>query len=117
MGKRYREQQRNQKRKESRDRRSLRKSKFGRSFEKMIYQILLSSNKFDEVIYHEPNSKEDQNGKDFSVKINNDIRSFGITISHNSWVNSKLIHPDTPQFYFPVETKPETIVKKVLELF
>jgi len=67
------------------------------------------------------NSKEDHSGKDFRARkeINgvNVDRFFGVTISLRSWPRAKALHPKTPQFCFPIGAKPETMRKRILELF
>ncbi|HTK59847.1 MAG TPA: hypothetical protein VL283_01445, partial [Candidatus Baltobacteraceae bacterium] len=70
---------------------------------------------------HEPRSPEDHDGRDFTVVALVDgkevEKSFGVTISLQSWSRSKTLHPDTPQFCFPLGTKPETIRTRILDLF
>lgn len=70
---------------------------------------------------HEHNSPADMDGRDFSVSI--DVagevvtRHFGVTISVASWGLARTRHPLTPQLCFPIGTKPETITRRILELF
>lgn len=58
--------------------------------------------------------------KDFTVtKIVNgveEVRSFGMTTSLRVWSNRRN-RGGPPQFCFPIGTKPETIIRRVLELF
>ena len=106
-------------------RKSERYAKRGKEFEETV-ATLLSKMAGDEKIsgftHNQANSHEDQQGKDFIVwvkKENDEVttRSFGVTISFRSWNDSRLRHQNVPQFFFPLETKPETIEKKILELF
>lgn len=83
--------------------------------EKMVQEGLLHS-----AIYHEPNSSEDQAGKDFTVEkmVGGElvIRSFAITIRPpKMW--DLLLHTDVLQWYLPINTKDLTIRRKVLGLF
>lgn len=99
-------------------------SKQGRALETEVETILtrlLAEEKITGFTCHEPNSEEDGDGKDFTVcgKIGEEevSRPFGVTISLRRWRDSRVKHPDVPQFCFPLGTKPETIVKKILSLF
>lgn len=70
---------------------------------------------------HEHNSLSDRCGKDFTVrKLVGDHRmerSFGVTISSKSQNRARVLHYDIPQWWLPVGTKPETVERKILELF
>lgn len=112
------------KRFESRDRRRERYGEIGRKFEGEVADLLQKMQ--DEklllgFVQHEPNSTEDQDGRDFTVTAvlggKETFRSFGVTISLQNWNEAKIKHPDVPQFCFPIGTKPETVRKRILELF
>ena len=112
------------KRFESRDRRGERYAAIGRKFEEEVSDLLQKMQ--DEkliagFVRHEPHSREDRQGRDFTVTAladgKEEKRSFGVTISMRSWHDAKIQHPDVPQFCFPIGTKPETIRARVLELF
>lgn len=112
------------KRHESRNRRGERYSGIGRKFEGEVGDLLqkLQDEKLIAgFIRHPPNSPEDSEGRDFTVTAmiggKEARRSFGVTISLKSWQESKILHPDVPQFCFPIGTKPETIRKRILDLF
>ena len=106
-------------------RKAERYSELGKEFENFVANILskiAEKKKIFGFTQNPANSSEDRQGKDFTVwvkKENDEVstRSFGVTISHKSWNDSRLRHPDIPQFFFPLETKPETIEKKILDLF
>jgi len=105
-------------------RKSMRRSIIGRQQEKNVLDILEKAKErgeFIKVEFHTPNGADDRSGKDFTVvKLVGEeklYRSFGITISHRRNGHSKLIHPEVPQFWFPIEIKPETIIKTINELF
>jgi len=97
----------------------------GRDLEKEVEKILSkmeAEGKLSSVVYHSPNSLPDSEGKDFTVGQTNEggeelFRSFGVTVSMRRWGRSKVLHRDVPQLCFPPGTKPETIQKRVLELF
>ena len=108
----------------SRERRGDRYAEIGRRFETEVAGYLQKMQ--DEklilgFVHHAPHSKEDGDGRDFTVtglvERKPAERSFGVTISLASWNRSKVLHPDVPQFCFPIGTKPETIRARVLELF
>lgn len=67
--------------------------------------------------YAPPNSPEDCQGKDFSVFRGEDERSFGISINARKARESALMHQSTPQWYFPIGIKEDTIERKALGLF
>jgi len=112
------------KRYESRGRKAERYGEIGRKFEGEVAELLQKMQ--DEKLIarftaHPPDSPEDQQGRDFTVVVANGgketERSFGVTISLQRWNQSKVLHPDVPQFCFPIGTKPETIRARILELF
>ncbi|MEK7546222.1 MAG: hypothetical protein AAB554_04070 [Patescibacteria group bacterium] len=112
------------KRFESRHRRGERYSDIGRKFEaevEGILQKMQDEKLIVDFVRHAPNSGEDRDGRDFTVTAPAAgapaERSFGVTISLRSWQDSKILHPDVPQFCFPIGTKPETIRARILELF
>ena len=122
--KRPRERQRNPKRVFSRERKGERKAQRGRNFEEVVFKILQQiQNKghFKDVAYHAPNSTEDRAGKDFTVAIIIEGErvecSFGMTTSLHSREFARGRYPEVPQFHWPLNTKPETIQKRVLALF
>ena len=124
MPRRRREPQRNRKRQDARARKSERYSAIGRAFEQEVAAILerlKEEELISDFVAHSPHSEEDHEGRDFTCmrRIGDEThaRSFGVTISMRSWNASRIKHPDTPQFCFPVGTKPETIRKRVLALF
>lgn len=71
--------------------------------------------------HHDHFSLSDCDGKDFTVrKMVGDRfveRSFGVTISPRSVEWARVRHDKTPQFCFPMETKPETIRQRIESLF
>jgi hypothetical protein len=105
-------------------RKSQRYSVVGRQLEKDVSEILkkmIENGDITEFEYFKPNSHEDLNGKDFSVTHNingvEEIRYFGVTISMRRWNKARSRYHDVPQLCFPIGTKPETIKKRILELF
>lgn len=102
-------------------RRSERYRKVGEERENLIADILEKSGKFFKVIHHEKWSQPDMNGKDFTcckiIDGKHISKSFGVTISNKSWKKSKNMHPGVIQIYFPINTKPETIIKRIESLF
>ena len=110
---RRRDKQRNSRRVFSQDRRANRYSEMGRDMEKRVEGIgqgMAEAGVLVSFCYHEPNSPEDQEGRDFTVvKQVGGMpieRSFGITISHNRGaLASQMRHPDVPQFFFPWNIK------------
>lgn len=108
----------------SNNRKAQRMAVRGEALEADIKKLLLglqSQGRVSEFIHHPQNSREDSDGKDFTViKESAGIKkiiSFGVTISIKSWVGSKTKHPRTPQLCFPPGTKWETMEKRILELF
>ena len=106
------------------NRKSQRFAALGRKLEKEVAELLekmQESGLIESFVYNKPFSEADCQGKDFTVRlsIGDEVveRSFGVTISYKSWGDSKVKHPDVRQFCFPIGTKPETIQKRVLELF
>lgn len=65
---------------------------------------------------HAHNSVADLTGQDFTVIRDGSEISFGVTISIRRWNKSRRLHDD-PQLCFPLGTKPDTMVKRILELF
>ncbi len=86
-----------------------------------ILERAQENGEFLRVEKHRQHSEADKNGKDFTVtKVIGGYevsRSFGVTISPRRRIYSRLVHPDTPQFLFPLATKPETIIKAINKLF
>ena len=84
--------------------------------------ILVERGDLSEFVRHEPNSKEDSAGKDFTATkiINGELvqRSFGITISgEKKRIVSQSLHLDVPQWWTPWEMRDENIQKKIVSLF
>lgn len=111
-------------RQEFSNRRSVRMSKLGREFEQEVLKLLnrmVEDSKLASAVYNAPFSREDREGKDFTVGklVNGEIvyRSFGVTISLLSYSKGKVLHHEVPQFCFPIGTNPSTIEKRVLALF
>ena len=105
------------------DRRSVRMAKQGRLLEDEVERLLKRLEEQGEIVRfkkHEPNSREDREGKDFtvvkSVEDNEFQISFGVTIALKSQRKSRLRY-DHPQFCFPIGTKLETIERRILDLF
>lgn len=102
------------------DRKAERYSAVGRQHERYVLNVLLNAVRdklLDSAILHEPNSIPDTEGRDFTVTRRGVSRSFGITISRASWIEAQVKHPNVRQFYWPVNITPETITRRVLELF
>lgn len=106
-------------------RRADRYAQEGRKFEQQemrkILQKMRDAGQICEFEIFAPNSPQDRDGKDIRIskmvgnqKVDN---YFGVTISPRCWKDAQRFHPDTPQFCFPIGTKPETIQKRVLGLF
>lgn len=108
-------------------RRSARWSHIGRQFEREVLQLLREAHDADDapiftkVTLHRPYSGADYAGKDFTVVRTIDGQSkqcsFGVTISQRRNRDAGMLHPNVPQFCFPIGTKPETIIARVLALF
>lgn len=94
-------------------RKANRYSAYGREQEQRVKQILSDSGLFDDVILHEAYSEADGAGLDFTVRKGERTASFGITISIRKWHQHKAKHPNVPQFYFPVNVRPETVIRNV----
>lgn len=112
------------KRAKARNRKGLRYARVGREFEVEVARILqkmCEERLLCNFVRHPPRSAEDHDGRDFTVTAlvgaEEKQQSFGVTISYNSWTDAKVKHPYTRQFCFPIGTKPETIRKRILELF
>ena len=106
------------------NRKSMRYSQVGLAQEEYVKKVLEEAQKrgdFLKVEKHLRHSEADNSGKDFTVtKVIGDdevSKSFGVTISSRRKNYSRLKHPYTPQFYFPLPTKPETIIKAINKLF
>jgi hypothetical protein len=113
-------------RKKSRNRKSERFSNYGREQEEKVRALLEEYREggqkyFSSVELHRPNSPEDEQGYDLTVGREVDgqeiRKSFGITISLRSWQLGKQKHPSIPQFCFPINARPETIIRRVKSLF
>lgn len=105
-------------------RRSMRGAKQGQALEAEVEKVLNRMKERGElvqVIHHFSNSPEDRDGRDFTVSRYVEGQevfcSFGVTISLRRWYRGKTLHRDVPQFCFRLDTKPETIRGRVLELF
>jgi len=110
---------RSARRKEAYNRKSERYSEIGRQFENEFEQLLIS---WVEAGYFDGYERRtDREGEDFLVykKINEEMleKSFGITISQRKVVKDRVRHRHIPQFCFPIGTKPDTMLKRVSELF
>lgn len=108
----------------TRDHRSERYGEIGRKFESEVADLLQKMQEEKLIlgfVQHEPDSTEHRDGRDFTVTtVSGDkeaSRSFGVTISMQHWGAAKARFPTVPQFCFPIGTKPETIRKRILELF
>lgn len=105
-------------------RKSDRYSEHGRQQERNV-QTLLEKMKTEEKIvdweYFEPHSKEDSEGKDFSVTnvVDGEQKTifFGITISPNKMQIVELKYPTIPQMHFPLNMTPERMEYRILQLF
>lgn len=106
---------------ESIQRRAPRKALLGREFEKVVASYLEELQAVGEIDSYSattPNSEEDRAGKDFIVRRGEEEEVFfGVTTSHKSWKVAKLRYRDVPQFHFPHNTKPDTVKRRILELF
>ena len=101
-------------------RKAERYSQIGREFEKQVENYLAElqvAGQISSFTRHEPHTMSDRNGKDFTIRQNGDEVSFGVTISHKQWQKARIQHPEVTTFHFPLGTKPETVKKRVLELF
>lgn len=108
------------------NRKSERYSEQGRIMEKRVRDILNNTlingiPLFLEVIYHQPHSKIDCEGADFTVtkKVGQQLLqiSFGISISQHICEESKAKHPDKLQLCFPIGISDRRIIERVEELF
>jgi len=82
-----------------------------------ILQDMVDEGLISSFTKHQRFSFADRNGMDFTVRKGGFEKPFGVTISARQLPIHKGIHPEVPQFYFPVETKTATIRKRVLGLF
>lgn len=105
-------------------RRSKRHGEWGRMMEERVSGILERMENrglISGFTYHRPNSPEDGEGKDFTVWREREgarfERSFGITITPPNRF-SRVVGADgeSPQWYLPINTKDETITRKVKDL-
>ena len=101
------------------NRKSQRYAKLGYQMEDEVERVLrqaVEDGTFTSVVHHPPNMPY----KDFTVTKTADgveeSRSFGITISQKVWSQRRNRGVET-QFCFPIGTKPETVIRRVLELF
>lgn len=106
-------------RKEFLNRHTARMSKQGRVLEEII-QHLLEELREEKLIsafrYNQPFSKDDMEGKDFTVTASGKEISFGVTISKQRLPNSRVRHQDVHQFCFPIGTNPDTMKRRIVEL-
>ena len=105
-------------------RRSERRAELGRGLENEVenlLQAMLDDGLIAEFRANAPNTKADQEGKDFTVTRLMDgareTRHFGVTISPRSWRTAKAVHNDVPQFCWPIGTNRDTMRRRILELF
>ena len=101
-------------------RKSARYAGYGRVLELYIESLLsqlLAAGRIHGFTRHAAHSKEDEDGKDFTVLLGQTERSFGVTISLKAWRRGKFKHPLVPQLCFPIGTNQSTIERRVLELF
>ncbi len=105
-------------------RRAMRMSEHGRAFEVTVegyLQEILDFGLIQKFIRHPPHSPEDYDGRDFTIS--KDVegvsieKTFGVTISIKSWNRGKRLHRSYQQFCFPIGTKKETVVRRILGLF
>ncbi|MCL5407079.1 MAG: hypothetical protein M1429_01100 [Patescibacteria group bacterium] len=111
----------------ARRKRLAKRSRIGRYQEGVVKKILEDAIDpkgqpvFCQVILHQPNSLEDQQGKDLTVvkEVSGELVdcSFGITISQKSILRSRENHPHVSQLYFPPGTSAEMIIFEVESLF
>ena len=106
------------------DRHGERRAALGRALETEIESLLADMKDKGELSVFTrfaPHSVEDGQGKDFMVGKEGEDgvvrRFFGVTISLHSWNEVKCRHPEVPQLCFPIGTKPETMRRRILELF
>jgi len=106
-------------RKEFAERKSKRYSALGYQMEDEVERVIrraVEEGTFASMVHHSPQTPS----MDFTVmKMMNGVeesRSFGMTISLKVWAERRN-RGGAPQFCFPIGTKPETIIRRVLELF
>ena len=106
-------------RKEFAIRRNMWRSELGYQMEDEVERVIrraVEEGTFASVVHHSPQTPS----MDFTVtKMVNGVeesRSFGMTISLKVW-SERRNRGGSPQFCFPIGTKPETIIRRVSELF
>jgi hypothetical protein len=107
------------KREEFTARRAQRYGIVGRDMERRVHGILLEMVKtglIDHAVYNLAYSREDVEGKDFTVRKGGVELSFGITISHPKLLDHKMKHPDVVQIHTPINMTDKAIVRRVLSI-
>ncbi len=106
-------------RKEFAERKSKRYSELGYQMEDEVERVIrraIEEGTFASVVHHSSQTPS----MDFTVtKMVNELeesRSFGMTISLKVW-SERRNRLGSPQFCFPIGTRPETVIRRVLELF
>lgn len=94
----------------------------GRSFEIRVEQLLgrlVHSGVVDSFQYHKPNSREDLKGKDFTVVLKGETRSFGVTTSSSRWKKTHVrnLERGIPNLLFSRKASDDCITERILELF
>ncbi len=95
-------------------------SNTGRFFEDVMERVLedlRTKGEIDDFERHAPFSEPDMMGIDFSVTKDGVTCHFGMTISHKSWLGDRLTYLGIPQFWIPKNMKPDSMARRVLELF
>lgn len=86
-----------------------------------ILRAMAGKEEISSYIAHAANSAERRAGKYFTItKTDGESMcdySFGITPSLHQWNQAKLKYPRVPQLCITLDMKPETIRKRILELF
>lgn len=106
------------------ERRGNRLSFLGKEMEKTVEKILrkkIEEGMLHSFQYNAPNSPEDREGKDFTVRmtVNGEIsvRHFGITISKLYHRKKELLHYDVPCILITFEMREERIWERIMDLF
>ncbi len=114
---------RSDRRKLSQGRAARRGSLRGRELERTVTEHLermKNSKQITDYIAHQPNSKEDHEGRDFTVRFGEgecaQEHSFGVTISLRKFHRTQGPQNQVKQFCFPIGTNRETIIKRILGL-